>query len=102
MSATVVSRVMLLFALTSCVAEPASEPFAWSLPPGFAAPSVPSDNFMSSAKVELGRHLFYDPSLSANGTQSCASCHVQARAFTDGGATSRGSTGEHGRHGALL
>jgi cytochrome c peroxidase len=38
---------------------------------------------MSLAKVELGRHLFYDRRLSANETASCASCHQQRFAFTD-------------------
>jgi cytochrome c peroxidase len=45
---------------------------------------------MSAAKVELGRHLFYDERLSHNGTMACASCHEQARAFTDGEATNDG------------
>ena len=49
---------------------------------------------MSEAKVELGRYLFYDTRLSGNGTQSCGTCHEQARAFTDGRARSVGSTGE--------
>ena len=39
---------------------------------------------MSAAKVALGRHLFYDGRLSRDGTVACASCHLQARAFTDG------------------
>jgi len=49
---------------------------------------------MSVAKVELGRHLFYDARLSANRTQSCATCHVQSLAFTDGLPRGVGSTGE--------
>ncbi len=49
---------------------------------------------MSQAKAELGRHLFYDMRLSGNGTQSCATCHEQERAFTDGRARAVGSTGE--------
>lgn len=49
---------------------------------------------MSPAKVALGRRLFYDPRLSGNGTQSCSSCHQQARAFTDGRARALGSTGQ--------
>ena len=46
-----------------------------------------------AAKVRLGRHLFYDTRLSGNGCYSCASCHVQERAFTDGRATAIGATG---------
>jgi cytochrome c peroxidase len=57
-------------------------------------PAVPEDNPMSLVKVELGRRLFYDPRLSVNGTTSCASCHRQALAFTDGRPVSIGATGE--------
>ena len=49
---------------------------------------------MSEAKVRLGRRLFYDTRLSGNGTFSCASCHQQAHAFTDGRAHAIGSTGQ--------
>jgi cytochrome c peroxidase len=56
---------------------------------------------MSAAKVELGRHLFHDTRLSANGAMSCASCHDQKRAFTDGQAFSKGVTGEVGTRSAM-
>jgi cytochrome c peroxidase len=49
---------------------------------------------MSPEKRELGRRLFYDTRLSGNSTQSCASCHQPARAFTDGLAHALGSTGQ--------
>ena len=39
---------------------------------------------ITTAKVELGKKLFYDVSLSGNGTRSCASCHRPELAFTDG------------------
>ena len=65
-----------------------------ALPGGFPVPAVPADNPMSEAKVDLGRHLFYDKRLSGNGTQACAGCHFQDKAFTDGFAVSKGSTGE--------
>lgn len=73
---------------------PAQVTYPWDLPSGFPVPSVPADNPMTEAKVSLGRHLFYDTRLSGNQTQSCASCHDQARAFTDGRPRSVGSTGE--------
>ncbi len=44
-------------------------------------------------KVLLGRYLFFDKDLSANGTKSCASCHDPKFAFTDG---YRKSTGLYG------
>ena len=65
----------------------------WRLPGDLPAPQVPADNPMSSAKVELGRWLFYDIRLSGNEAMSCASCHIQALAFTDGVSRSMGSTG---------
>lgn len=68
--------------------------YDWGLPAAFPKPKVPEDNPMSAAKVELGRHLFYDTRLSLNETQSCASCHLQELAFTDGLANAVGSTGE--------
>jgi cytochrome c peroxidase len=68
--------------------------FAWNLPRGFPTPRVPANNPMTPQKVALGRHLFYDTRLSSNGTQACATCHEQARAFTYGRARAVGSTGE--------
>ncbi len=75
----------------------------WQLPPGFPEPRVPADNPMSAAKVELGRHLFYDTALSQNRTQACATCHQQSHAFTDGRPHAVGSTGEaHSRNSMSL
>lgn len=73
---------------------PVAQTWQWNLPAGFSAPVVPVDNPMSQSKVELGRALFHDARISGNGTQSCASCHAQASAFTDNRALSRGATGE--------
>lgn len=39
------------------------------------------NNALDSAKIELGRALFYDPILSKNNTISCASCHSPYNAF---------------------
>jgi len=49
------------------------------------------------AQVELGRRLFYDADLSADGTMACATCHEQRHAFADGNRTHPGVTGEPGR-----
>lgn len=72
----------------------APTPYVWDLPTGFPEPLVPEANPMSAAKVALGRHLFYDTRLSGNGTQSCASCHEQDKAFSDGRTVAVGSTQE--------
>ncbi len=76
------------------VTPTAADTYAWNLPTGFPPPYVPPDNPMTAEKVALGRLLFYDRRLSANGTMACASCHEQGRAFADGKATPHGSTGE--------
>jgi len=80
---------------------PAQSIHAWTLPAGFPAPDVPADNPITEAKADLGRHLFYDTRLSGNGTQSCATCHEQSRAFTDGRARSVGSTGQLHTRGSM-
>lgn len=64
------------------------------LPLGYPMPQIPADNPLSADKVELGRRLFYDKRLSGNETYSCATCHEQAKAFTDGKANAVGSTDE--------
>lgn len=73
---------------------PGTSGYQWSLPTGFPTPKESADNPLSPAKVELGRHLFYDPRMSINQTMACASCHQPALAFTDGRATAIGATGE--------
>ncbi len=88
-------------ALAMTRALPAQHAYDWTLPTGFPPPAIPADNPISIDKVELGRHLFHDPRLSGNGRQSCATCHQQARAFTDGRAQSRGSTGEAHPRGSM-
>jgi len=40
--------------------------------------------------IALGRALFFDPRLSANGAVACSSCHVPAKAWTDGRARAIG------------
>ncbi len=94
------TAVLFAAALVSSHA-PAHSTYPWELPAGFPLPIVPADNPITEGKVELGRHLFHDTRLSGNGTQSCASCHQQARAFTDGRARSLGSTGEVHPRGAM-
>ncbi|WP_245978886.1 methanobactin export MATE transporter MbnM [Solilutibacter pythonis] len=78
----------------AALATAAMTAWSWDLPSHIPEPRVPEGNPMSVAKVELGRRLFYDMRLSGNGTLSCASCHHQNRAFTDGRPVSLGSTGE--------
>jgi cytochrome c peroxidase len=57
---------------------------------------VPNNNPVTAAKVELGRKLFFDARLSADGKVSCASCHDPGRAFTDGRKVAEGIGGRLG------
>jgi cytochrome c peroxidase len=45
-------------------------------------------------QIDLGRYLFFDPALSADGTVSCASCHRPDKGFSDGLPRSRGINGQ--------
>ncbi len=81
--------------------------------PDVSAVVIPADNPMSPAKVELGRHLFYDGrlgvptgkrtdgnSFSVTSSISCASCHDPSRAFADNKAFSSGFVNQHGTRNA--
>jgi cytochrome c peroxidase len=88
------SVLLLLLAAAIVLVLQRSTGYDWELPENLPPPAVPADNPMSAAKIELGRWLFHDNRLSVNETMSCASCHIQSLAFTDGKARSVGATGE--------
>lgn len=50
---------------------------------GFPTMQIPADNPTTVQGIALGRRLYYDPILSADSTQSCASCHRYGRAFSE-------------------
>lgn len=58
-------------------------PYNMVFPSNFPQPDIPSDNPMTVEGVKLGRYLFYDSTLSKDGTLACASCHKQNTAFCD-------------------
>lgn len=53
----------------------------WPPPPPHDASNRLSGN---AHAIALGQRLFFDSRLSATGTLACATCHVPARAWTDG------------------
>jgi len=61
---------------------------------------APEDNPLTTAKVALGRQLFFDKQLSRDGSLSCAGCHDPRRAFTDGRVLATGVGGMQGRRNA--
>ncbi|MDO9424270.1 MAG: cytochrome c peroxidase [Methylobacter sp.] len=54
---------------------------------------IPANNPQTPAKIALGDKLFHDKRFSVDGTVSCANCHNEKLAFTDGLPV---SVGHHG------
>jgi cytochrome c peroxidase len=66
------------------------------VPLGLLPIQWPTDNPYSKDKVELGRLLYFDRRLSADGSIACANCHHPSFAFADGSAVSTGIKGQKG------
>ncbi|WP_305906643.1 cytochrome c peroxidase [Methylomarinum sp. Ch1-1] len=75
----------------SSAAQPSDTPLL-GLPPV----PIPTDNPQSAEKIALGDKLYHDRRFSADGNVSCATCHAEEKAFTDGLPV---STGHHGLQG---
>lgn len=97
----------LLFWVSSCkdpveLPEEGPTPYVLQTPSGWPATNISSQNPLTVEGVTLGKRLFFDPLLSGNKTQSCASCHNQAFAFTDHGIRfSLGSEGDVGTRNSM-
>lgn len=76
----------------------AQEPYKLKLPLGLQeqAAYIPADNPLTAAKINLGKQLYFDKRLSADGSVSCATCHAPDKGFSDGRPTSRGIKGQVG------
>jgi cytochrome c peroxidase len=88
-----------LLLLTSCQNSAAlrDEPIRLNYPSWFGNPRITEGNEPTKLRVELGRRLFYDTRLSADNSTSCATCHVQSSAFTDGKSISTNAHGIPGK-----
>ncbi|MCU7944532.1 MAG: c-type cytochrome [Candidatus Thiodiazotropha sp. (ex Cardiolucina cf. quadrata)] len=75
-------------------------PYTWQALPTSAP--YPEDNPPTDEKIKLGRKLFFDTRLSADGTLSCASCHVLTddKGGGDGLTASIGIDGKQGTRNA--
>ncbi len=76
----------------------AQGPYKLELPLGLQeeAAYIPPDNPLTIEKINLGRQLYFDSRLSADGTVSCATCHAPDKGFSDGRPTSTGIKGQVG------
>lgn len=72
-------------------AEREAAPPAFPELSGYQPMVIPADNPMTPEKVALGKQLFYDTRLSADGSRSCYSCHVKEKGLTDGLPTAIGA-----------
>jgi cytochrome c peroxidase len=61
---------------------------------------IPEDNALTLERVALGRKLYFEKRLSADGTVACATCHDVTRGFTDQLAVSEGIEAQKGRRNA--
>jgi cytochrome c peroxidase len=81
--------VMVVLMLAGCSKQSINEPVTATSPSGALIPKspgtiiVPADNPMTAAKIDLGRHLFFDKQLSVDGSTSCATCHDPSGGFSD-------------------
>jgi cytochrome c peroxidase len=84
--------VPALLMTLAAVASHAQSP--WQALPDTAP--APADNPTTSAKVELGKMLYFDPRLSSTGSVSCFSCHNVMEGGDDHMTTSAGVHGLKG------
>lgn len=93
---------LLFVACNKCTDEvPSATPYSLVIPQGLPPMNIPSNNPLTVEGVALGKRLFYDPILSGNNTQSCASCHVQSTGFSETTQFSTGIDGIHGNRNAM-
>jgi len=66
------------------------------VPRGLPSPWVPPSNPLTDAKVALGRTLFFDRTMSRDGTKGCIDCHEPEKGYGDALPTAVGVRGQVG------
>jgi len=79
-----VGMFLLVMALLLAMGTHVPSPYTFPTLKYFPEMPVAADNPVTQEGAELGRMLFHDPLLSTDGSLSCASCHQQRFAFSDG------------------
>ena len=90
-----------VFATAPAPLPPGTHALVPAMTQRFPQVQLPADNPLTLEGVALGRQLFHDTRLSGNGTQSCASCHDQTRAFADARRFSLGAQQQEGLRNAM-
>ena len=97
----IILGISLLVSCRKNKAVPDPTLYAFDYPSYFPSLVQPADNPATEEGVALGRKLFFDEILSADRTQSCASCHFPSHSFSDTTATSVGIDGIFGSRNAM-
>jgi cytochrome c peroxidase len=89
---------LLAVAQVSCADQPSAPAPSSDLVARFGLRPLPAmvhpaDNAPDSARIELGRLLFFDPIQSGGKDVACATCHLPRFAFTDGRELPAGPSG---------
>lgn len=92
--------LFLVSLLVFACSKSENEVMELALPVHFPPVPIPEDNALTTARIDLGRRLFFDPFLSKDSTLSCASCHFPSHAFSDTAALSIGIDGKLGKRNA--
>ena len=69
--------------------------FVIEVPDDFPTVPIPPNNTMTTARVALGKKLFFDPVLSRDNSVSCGSCHLPELAFATNDSLAIGIHGQH-------
>lgn len=73
--------------------NPLATPYEIQIPPFFPPMDIPEDNPMTEEGIHLGRLLFWEKSLSLDGSMSCGTCHLPENGFSDPQPLSSGVNG---------
>ncbi len=71
-------------------------PHRFAMAATFPMPALPRDNPLIEERIGLGRRLFHETALSADGSIACASCHGASTGFSDPRRFSPGVRGQSG------
>jgi len=87
----ILSALVMVLGLFARESE-AEGPYKLKMPLGLQeeAGFIPPDNPLTAEKIDLGKQLYFDKRLSADGTVACVTCHAPEKGFSDDRPTSTG------------
>lgn len=88
-----ITYLIAIVALPACLEIHATYEFEVPLGLKTLDQYIPEDNPLTIEKIKLGRKLYFEESLSIDGTVSCATCHNPLLGFSDGRVVAVGING---------